>query len=81
LHFFRAVRSVFGSALDEHRREDVVTSAQVRDQVGQQILVGARFPQVVMRVDDRLGRIYDVLGQLRQPLRANAWMMKWLAFR
>jgi hypothetical protein len=55
-----------------------VTGAQVGGQVGRQIAVGAGFPQVVVRIDDGLGRVDYILGEPGQPLGTDARMVEWL---
>ncbi len=75
----QAVREVFGPALDEHGRQDVVSGLQVGDQIFQQIAIGPRLPEVMMRVDDRQLRFQHRLRQHRQPARANPRMMERLA--
>jgi hypothetical protein len=49
-------------AFDEHGGDDVVTGAEVGEQLVQQVAVVRAIPQMVMRVDDRKVRLEDGLG-------------------
>ena len=56
-HLFRAVGTVHGVSLDEHRGAHVMAAVQVSVQLGKQIILvgnpfGAAVPQMVVRVAD-----------------------------
>jgi hypothetical protein len=46
------IGAIAGRALDEHGRLDAMPAAGIGQQIGQQVAVGRKIPQMVMRVDD-----------------------------
>ena len=63
----RSVGTVHGAALHEHRRADVVTAADIDQQLIEQIAAARVVPEVVVGVADREVRFDDVLVHLREP--------------
>ena len=57
-----------------------MASEYVGDQVLQQIPVGTRDPEVVVRIDDELRGVENVLLSFDQPIRPHARVMKREAF-
>ena len=80
LQRLRPVLAIGGAALNEHRRFHVVPGGHVGHEVFQQIPVRPRFPKMMMRIDDRLLGIENLLPQHRQPIGPHARMVKRKAF-
>ncbi len=68
-HLGRAVLAVHCLAFEEHGGHDVVSAADIGEQLGQEVAAAMRrIPEVVVRIDDRQGRLHCCLAQpLRQP--------------
>ncbi len=68
-HLRRAVPAVHRLALEEDRRHDVMSAADVGQELGQEVAATMRrVPEVVMRIDDRQLRLQRCLGRtFRQP--------------
>ena len=63
----RAVLAVHRLALEEDRRHDVVSAADIGQEIGQQVAAAMwRVPEVMMRIDDRQLRLQ---GRLRRTFR------------
>ena len=63
--------ALHGAALDEDGGDDVVPLRQVGGEISDQVAPVGAVPQVVMRVDDRQGRVQRQFHALGQPLLAD----------
>ena len=68
-HFGRAVLAIHRLALEEDGRHDVVSAADVGQELGQEVAATMRrVPEVMMRIYDRQFRLQRCLGRtFRQP--------------
>ncbi len=67
-HLAWAALAVHRAAFEEDGRDDVVSAADIGQQLGQQIAAALRrVPEMVVRVDDRQVRLQRRFGVLRQP--------------
>ena len=67
-HLGRAALAVHRAAFEEDGRHDVVSAADIGQELGQQIAAALRrVPEMVVRVDDRQVRLQRRFSVLRQP--------------
>jgi hypothetical protein len=70
-HRFSPARAVHRACLDIDGRHDVVAGADVGGQIVDQVALAAAVPEMMMGIDDRAGRVDDVLPAQRQPVFAR----------
>src|ERR1019366_6064296 len=75
-HFLRTILAIGRAALDEHGGANVVPGSHVLRQFVEQITIGTCVPQMMLRIDDGLVGIQNVLSQAGEPRGPDTRMRK-----